>query len=91
MAEAVRTGRLKKPDRCERCGEKVAKPKLQGHHDDYSKRLDVRWLCTKCHPIEDKARRECEARGRKASAPSRRSEIKHTGKAGSADAPKRGP
>ena len=40
---AIRDGRLiRKP--CEVCGE-IA----QAHHDDYSKPLDVRWLCTKHH------------------------------------------
>ncbi len=41
---AVRDGRLsKKP--CEVCGD----VKAQAHHDDYSKPLEVRWLCPKHH------------------------------------------
>lgn len=43
---AVRDGRLVKSDACERCG---GKSRLHGHHDDYSRPLNVVWLCTRCH------------------------------------------
>lgn len=43
---AVREGRLVKPDACEDCGRALP---LHGHHDDYSRPLDVRWLCVDCH------------------------------------------
>lgn len=39
-------GVIQKPDTCESCLEKV---RVCGHHDDYSKPLDVRWLCYPCH------------------------------------------
>jgi hypothetical protein len=40
----VRAGRLKKQP-CHVCGAQ----KAEAHHDDYSKPLDVRWLCRKHH------------------------------------------
>jgi ribosomal protein S27AE len=39
-----RRGKLK-PQPCEQCGE----AKVQMHHDDYTKPLQVRWLCRACH------------------------------------------
>jgi hypothetical protein len=41
---AIRDGRLIRQP-CEVCGSEPA----QAHHDDYSKPLDVRWLCRKHH------------------------------------------
>lgn len=41
---AVRTGRIQRKP-CAYCGN----PKSQGHHHDYSKPLDVTWMCFKCH------------------------------------------
>jgi hypothetical protein len=49
---AVRAGRLLVPKSCEGCGEmerRHPRRNLQAHHDDYSKPLEVRWLCQKCH------------------------------------------
>lgn len=44
---AVKTGKLvKRP--CEGCGNPLA----QAHHEDYEKKLDVRWLCSECHGKE---------------------------------------
>jgi hypothetical protein len=39
----------RRPDNCEQCGLKPEYEALQGHHDDYSKPLEVRWLCRSCH------------------------------------------
>lgn len=44
---AVRNGSLI-PQPCETCGCKDT----NGHHDDYGKPLDVRWLCDQCHLAE---------------------------------------
>lgn len=44
VGNAIRDGRLVRLP-CEKCGD----PKSEGHHDDYSKPLEVRWLCFKHH------------------------------------------
>lgn len=45
VAYAVRTGVLHKLP-CAFCG---ATERLEAHHHDYSKPLDVTWLCSACH------------------------------------------
>lgn len=51
---ALDAGALVRPDGCEVCGV-VPRPMrngrsaIQAHHDDYSRPLDVRWLCRPCH------------------------------------------
>jgi len=47
LGYAVETGKIKKLP-CERCGNE----KSEAHHHDYSKALDVIWLCKKCHSKE---------------------------------------
>lgn len=53
--DAIRHGKLKRPDKCSRCG-KTCEP--QAHHPDYTKPLDIIWLCTTCHANEHKEMRE---------------------------------
>jgi hypothetical protein len=42
---AFRRGRITQTP-CEHCG---IEERLEMHHDDYSKPLEVRWLCVPCH------------------------------------------
>ena len=44
---AKKRGRLVSPQACEGCGKTGLL--LQGHHPDYSKPLEVEWLCASCH------------------------------------------
>lgn len=46
---AVKTGKLVKPTVCSRCPETN---RIEGHHPDYSKPLEVIWLCDPCHKHE---------------------------------------
>jgi hypothetical protein len=48
VSKAKKSGRLV-PGPCERCGSTVG---IQAHHHDYSKRLEVAWLCSGCHNSE---------------------------------------
>lgn len=43
---ALITGNITKPDSCEICNQKK---KVIAHHQDHSYKLDVNWLCYRCH------------------------------------------
>lgn len=49
LNNAVRDGRIEKPDLCSCCGMFTPSRMLHGHHHDYTKPLDVTWLCVFCH------------------------------------------
>ncbi len=46
LRNALRRGEIEKPSACWYCG---STDRVQGHHADYSRPLDVVWLCDKCH------------------------------------------
>lgn len=52
VRNAIRDGRLQRQP-CEACGKKA-----QAHHDDYTKPLEVRWLCPRDHSDHHIALRE---------------------------------
>lgn len=47
VARAVRTGRIERASACQVCG--AVDAVLHAHHADYSKPLEVEWLCPLCH------------------------------------------
>ena len=52
VRDAIETGRLVPADCCERCGHDFSEHKRESHHADYSKPLEVEWLCQPCHAHE---------------------------------------
>jgi hypothetical protein len=63
VSDAVIKGNLIRPKQCSICGSD--KYKIQGHHEDYSKPLEVIWVCTYCHSAIHKSLKEREADGSK--------------------------
>ncbi len=45
LHRAIKRGDVIRPDGCQKCGGSIPR----AHHDDYSKPLDVIWLCGACH------------------------------------------
>lgn len=50
---AVRAGVLIRPAACSNCEKEGA---VEASHDDYSKPLEVIWLCRRCHARKDMAK-----------------------------------
>jgi len=46
LHRAVKRGKLIRPNKCDGC-QNTCKP--DGHHPDYSRPLEVEWLCKPCH------------------------------------------
>ena len=49
---AVRNGSIVKPEACPRCARPTTPSKMQAHHRDYSKPLEVEWMCSGCHGLQ---------------------------------------
>lgn len=49
---AIARGDLVRPSACSSCRRER---RVQGHHADYDKPLEVIWLCSECHSVETKA------------------------------------
>ena len=58
---ALNAGVLTRPDHCSGCGCPDTERRIDAHHADYGRPLDVIWLCTRCHRRMDAMRREREA------------------------------
>jgi hypothetical protein len=62
VEHAVRSGKLVRPAVCSSCG---SNGKIEAHHEDHLKPLEVTWLCKKCHALTwKKERKELQARKR---------------------------
>lgn len=47
LNKAVKRGDVLKPKICSECFS--SQKRIEGHHKDYNKHLEVEWLCTMCH------------------------------------------
>lgn len=46
----LKKGHITKPTACEKCN--LSDVRIQAHHEDYTKPLEVHWLCITCHSLE---------------------------------------
>lgn len=54
ISSAIQQGKIIKPNQCEICG---AEGRVEAHHNDYSKPMEIIWCCKKCHYKLDEQRR----------------------------------
>jgi|ERR1041385_3145838 transposase-like protein len=51
VRRALLSGKIQRPETCSRCG--GSDSRIEASHADYSKPLEIRWLCASCHREED--------------------------------------
>lgn len=57
---ALKVGIISNPGVCYGCGCTSDEHRIEAHHHDYARPLDIVWLCTPCHYRMDAQRREHE-------------------------------
>ena len=57
VESALAAGVIKNPGVCYGCGCEAGDHRIEAHHHDYSKPLEIVWLCTPCHRRMDAQRR----------------------------------
>ena len=67
---AIARSELERPIICQKCGETPLPRRdgvslIQAHHQDYSKALDVDWLCVFCHAAEHRTLKDRSVEDRK--------------------------
>lgn len=63
VERALAAGRMVRAEECEECTAPASDPvvgPMEAHHDDYTRPLEVRWLCGLCHDVADAKRRRRE-------------------------------
>ena len=53
VERALKRGTLIRSETCEDCGEGG---RIQGHHEDYERPLEVVWVCIPCHGVRHRGR-----------------------------------
>lgn len=61
MDAAIAAGVMQRPRVCSGCGCSDSEHRIEAHHHDYTRPLDVIWLCTPCHRRLDQRRALREA------------------------------
>lgn len=51
LNNSIKKGELNRPEFCSIC---LTHKKIEAHHKDYSKPLDVVWVCRPCHKVLDR-------------------------------------